>query len=142
MRFLLLCSLLAVTSCGAPKSSSFKYGETTRSDIVAEKGEPSSEEVLPTSDGKIMIYAEKDEKFQLKGEILVNAFKNPAGDEKLLLFWKHRFKNCQTIVKQLPHDIKLHTPPEHELACPAEGISVIYTEGSDSVSRVVEYEKK
>jgi hypothetical protein len=141
MRFLLLSSLLVVTSCGAPKSSLFKYGETTRSDIVAQKGEPISEQSLPMPDAKIMIY-ENDEKYQLKGEILTNAFKNPSGDEKLLIFWKHRFKNCQTIDKKLPHDIKLHTPPEHELACPAEGISVIYTEGSDSVSRVVEYEKK
>ena len=141
MRFLLLCSLIVVTSCGAPKSSSFKYGQTTRSEIIAEKGEPLSEHTLPTPDGKMMVF-ENDEKFQLKGEVLVNAFKNPSGDEKLLLFWKHRFKNCQTVDKKLPHDIKLHTPPEHEFSCPSEGVSVIYTEGSDSVSRVVEYEKK
>jgi hypothetical protein len=90
---------------------------------------------------RILVYP-GDEKYQLKGEVVVNAFKQPKGDQRLLIFWKHRFKDCQTILKKLPHNIRLHTPPEYELSCPAEGISVIYSEGSDTVSRVVEYEKQ
>lgn len=141
MRYTILLCLLLAVSCGAPRSSTFKYGQTTRAEVIGQKGEPVSEETLPVADGKMMVYPD-DEKYQLKGEIVVNAFKSPKGDEKLLLYWKHRFKDCQTIVKKLAHDIRLHTPPEYELSCPAEGVSVVYTEGSDSVTRVVEYEKQ
>jgi hypothetical protein len=140
MRPLFLLALMLLTSCGVKKSS-FIMGKTTRSDLVEIKGEPLKEEVVPIEDGKIMVY-EDDEKYQLKGDIVVNSFKNPKGDERLVLFWKHKFKNCRTSTRKLPQDIKAHTPPEIELSCPEEGQSVIYTEGSDSVSRVVEYEAK
>jgi hypothetical protein len=116
-------------------------GHTTRSEVVAIKGEPLKEEEIPTPEGKVMIY-ENDEKYQLKGDIVINRFKNPNGDEKLLIFWKHKLKDCLTNTKKLPISLGSHTPPEIELSCPAEGLSVIYTEGSDSVSRVVEYEAK
>lgn len=136
----ILALLLLLASCGVKKSS-FKMGKTTRSDVVALKGEPLKEEAIPVDDGKVMVYGD-DEKYQLKGDIVVNSFKNPQGDEKLLLFWKHKFKDCKTLSKTLPRDPGAHTPPEIEMSCPSEGVSVIYTEGSDSVSRVVEYEVK
>lgn len=140
MRPQLLIALLLLTSCGV-KNSTFKMGKTTRSEVVALRGEPLKEEVIPVLDGKVMVY-EEDEKYQLRGDVVVNSFKNPKGDEKLLIFWKHKFKDCLTHSKKIPGDTKAHTPPEIELSCPQEGISVIYTEGSDSVSRVVEYEAK
>lgn len=140
MRSILLLSLLLTVSCGAKKSSSFKYGSTHRSELVALKGEPEREEDVPAG-GKMLIYA-GDEKFQLKDDVVVNSFKNPEGDEKLLLFWKHKFKDCNTVRTELKRIKGAHTPPEIELSCPEQGLSVIYTEGSDVISRVVEYEKK
>jgi len=116
-------------------------GKTTRSEIVAIKGEPLREDEIPIKDSSVLIYPD-DEKLQIKNDVLVNTFKNPKGDEKLVIFWKHKFKECQTILNNLPQDPKAHTPPEVEMSCPAEGISIIYTEGSDIVTRVVEYEAK
>lgn len=117
-------------------------GQTTRADVVAEKGDPLSEEIIPVKDGSIMKYS-NDEKIQLKGEVVTNRFTNPSGDEKLVMWWKHKFKSCSFLKSStLPSDPKAHTSKEIEMACPEEGLSVIYTEGSDTISRVVEYEKK
>lgn len=136
----ILALLLLVSACGARKSSSYKMGQTTRADVVAEKGEPLEEVAIPIPDSKVMKFA-GNETFQLKGDVVVNRFTNPAGDEKLVLWWKNRFKDCTTQEKKLPRDPKSHTPGEIELSCPAEGLSIIYTEGSSAVSRVVEFEK-
>ncbi len=117
-------------------------GQTTRADVVADRGDPLSEEVIPVKDGSIMKYS-NDEKIQLKGEVVTNRFTNPSGDEKLVMWWKHKFKSCSLLKSStLPSDPKAHTSKEIEMACPEEGLSVIYTEGSDTISRVVEYEKK
>ena len=137
----ILCLLLS--SCGGGgRQSSMKMGETTRADVIAEKGEPLSEEKPPVKDASILNYQD-DEKIQLKGDIVTNRFTNPKGDEKLVLWWKHKFKSCPFIkVTTLAQDSKAHTPPEVEMACPSQGLSVIYTQGSDIISRVVENEKK
>ncbi len=136
----LFLSVLLLTSCSG-KQSSFTMGHTTRADVVAEKGEPLSEEILPVHDGKIMKYSD-DEKIQLKGEIVTNRFTNPRGNEKLVMWWKHKFKDCLTNTQKIASDPNSHTPPEIEFSCPEEGLSVIYTEGSVLISRVVENEKK
>lgn len=139
--FLYLSLLLLVAACGATKStSSYKMGETTRAQVVADKGEPTEEVSLPVADSKMMKFP-NDESIQLKGDVVVNRFSTPKGDEKLVLWWKNRFKDCATKSKALPRDPKAHTPGEIEFSCPEEGISVIYTEGSSAVSRVVEFEK-
>jgi hypothetical protein len=140
MRSSILLALLLLSACGA-KRSSFVMGKTTRADVVSLKGEPIKEEAIPVDDGKVMVY-DNDEKYQLKGDVVVNSFKNPTKEQSLLLFWKHEFKDCVTNLKKLSQDINTHTPPEMELSCPAQGLSVIYTDGSSVVSRVVENEKK
>lgn len=143
MRLTLLLGLtLLLTACGGASRSSFEMGKTTRSDVVAKKGQPDKEIDLPVKNGKMMIYEASDEKYQLNGDVVTNAFKNPQDDEKLLIHWKHKFKDCSTIKTELPKDPASHTPGEIELACPEQGLSVIYTEGSEAVSRVVEYAKK
>jgi len=140
LRSLLLSGLLLVSACGANRSS-LKMGETTRADVISQKGEPLSEEKLPIKDSSIMNY-KNDEKIQLKGDVVMNRFTNPVADEKLVIWWKHKFKDCSTFSQPLAHDSKSHTPPEIEFSCPEEGLKVIYTEGADIISRVVEYEKK
>ena len=155
MSYSLVLGLLLLSACGGGGNhSSMKMGETTRADVIALKGEPLSEEVIsqkgePLSEKnsavnatKIMNY-ENDEKIQLKGDIVTNRFTNPVGDEKLVLWWKHKFKECALLKSTtLAQDPKSHTPPEIEMACPEQGLSVIYTQGSDIISRVVENEKK
>lgn len=138
MKLLCYFSFLMLASCGI-KHSSLDYGKTTMSDLVSVRGEPSEEKSIPMDGGKIVHY-EDNEKFQVKNEIVTHGFKDPKGDEKNLIFWKHKFKDCQT------SNTKISTPIGHELAeyefkCPALGITVIYSEGSDFISRIVEHEK-
>jgi hypothetical protein len=140
MRPFLLFGLILLTACGA-KSSSVKYGKTTVSDLIKEKGEPLSEEAIPVKEGKVLHFADGD-KYQISGEIVTSGFIDPKTHQRTLLFWKHQFKSCHTILKKLPSQSKNHELPEFELACPEEGKSVIYTEGSEFVSRIVEYESK
>jgi hypothetical protein len=140
MRVLLLLGLILLASCGVKKSS-FKLGQTTRQEVVAMKGEPLREEAIPVKDSTVLVYPD-EEKLQFKNDVLVNSFKNPEGDEKQLIYWKHKFKECQLVSKALPQEPAAHTPPEIEMSCPSEGVSIIYSQGSDIVTRVVEYEAK
>jgi hypothetical protein len=138
--FVLTGMLLLLTSCG-PGATSFDKRLVTRSDVIAEKGEPLMEESIPVSQGKMMIYPGQ-EKFQLADEKVTHSFKDPKGSEGNLIFWQHRFKDCETVTRQLPQPQGSHTPPEIELACPALGTTIIYTEGSGAVSRIINYESK
>lgn len=139
MKPLFYLSFLILAACGS-KHSSVDYGKTTVADLVAAKGEPLQENKVPVKDTKILLY-ENNEKYQAKGEIITHGYKNPKGDERSLLYWKHRFKDCETSSRKIgkPHG---HELSEIEFSCVSEGLTVIYTEGSDTVNRVVEYEKK
>ncbi len=138
--FVIMMANLVLSSCGT-KSSPVKMGVTTRSELVAIKGEPLRVDSIPIKDGELLVFSD-EEKFQLSGDIVIHSFRNPKGDESLLIFWKHKFKDCLTTVKKITPLARSHTSPEIEYACPDQGLSVIYPEGSDSISRILEYEKK
>ena len=104
--------------------------------LVQEKGQPLKEESIPVQDGKVLHYAH-DEKFQVKGEIVTNSFRNPKSDEASLLYWKNAFRDCETTEKILRP--KGAGPAELEFRCQSQGISVVHAEGSDVVTRVLEY---
>jgi hypothetical protein len=137
MKSLLYLTLLALAACGA-KHSSVKYGQTTKADLIAEQGEPLEKEFIPVKQGEIYQYAD-NVKYQLKGEIVTAGFRDPKGDERTLLFWKHKFKDCKTETRKLSQNSG-HEMPEFELKCAEFGTTVIYTEGSEFVSRIVEHE--
>jgi hypothetical protein len=141
MKFFLLLFLVNFLACGKQKSSDLNFGVATRSELEAQKGQPIREEALPLEKGSMLIYPE-NEKFQLRGDIVTNRFRNPLESEKILIYWEHKFRDCQTITNKLPHNLNQHTPGEIELSCPSEGVSVIYSQGSTFVSRIIEYEKK
>lgn len=138
MKINIILALLLLSACGG-NISRIEYGKTPVSNLVAQKGEP-LEKLTPAKSIEIYQY-EENEKFQVEDDIVTYGFKNPEGDELALLFWKHKFKDCETITKKMSEPNR-HTPPEFELKCAAQGLSVIYTEGSEFVSRVIEYEKK
>ncbi len=140
MRPFFILGLAILAACGADHST-VKYGQTTTADLIALKGEPLKEEAIPVPENKILIYPE-NEKYQVKGDVVTHSYKNPKGERKSLIFWKHQFKECQTTLKKIDVPRHSHGPVEMILACPEQGISVIYTEGLSFVSRVVEYEKE
>ena len=140
MRPFLFLILMGIAACGV-KHSSVEYGKTTKANLVQEKGEPLTEEVIPIKDGKVLLYP-GNEKYQLQGDVVTSGFKTPQGDQKTLIYWKHEFKDCLIRNRKINRDQTSHEMPEWELACDEQGISVIYTEGSEFISRIVEYEKK
>lgn len=139
MKSFLYLSLLIVAACGV-KRTSFDYGKTTSADLIAEKGEPIEKTSTPIKGAEIFQYAD-NEKFQVKNDIVTHAMKDPKGDEKSVLYWKHKFKDCNTTSKviAIAHS---HEPALLELKCPSEGITIIYSDGSEFVSRIVEHEKQ
>lgn len=139
MKSFLCLSLLALAACGV-KHTPIDYGKTTVSDLIAAKGEPIEDKAVPVEDSKMLIYP-KNEKFQVKDNIVHYGFKEPSGDERTLLYWKHKFRDCDTTTRQISKH-QGHQLPEYELNCRAQGITVIYTENSEFVSRIVEHEKK
>lgn len=139
MKSFLYMAFLFVAACGS-KHSDVDYGKTTVSDLVAARGEPLEEKSIPVANSKLLMYQD-NEKFQIKNDIVTHGFKDPKGDEKTILYWKHKFRECDTTTKKISEP-KGHELPEYELKCPEEGITVIYTEGSDFISRIVEHEKQ
>ena len=107
----------------------------TVADLVREKGQPLKEETIPITDGKILNY-KNDEKFQVKGDIVVNSFRQPSEEESTLIYWKNKFKDCETEDKVLK--AAGHEAAEKEFICKSMGLRVVYTEGSEFVSRVIE----
>jgi len=138
MKSIIYLSLLVVAACGV-KHTSVDYGKTTSADLIAEKGEPIAKTEIPVKDGEIYQYQDND-KYQLKGDVVTHGFKNPKGDEKNLIFWKHKFKDCDTITRKISEKSG-HVLPEYEMKCNSQGLTVIYTEGSEFVSRVIEHAK-
>ena len=139
MKPILYLLLLSAAACGV-KHSSVDYGKTTASDLIATRGEPLEEKKIPITNGKVFLY-EDNQQFQIKNDVVTHGFKDPKGDQKTILYWKHQFRECDTTTRQIS-SIKGHELPEYELKCPAQGITVIYTEGSEFVSRIIEHEKK
>lgn len=139
MRPFFFILLLSLAACGV-KHSTVEYGTTTKSDLIEIKGEPLKVEELPIQSNSMLIY-QQNQKYQLKGEVVVTSFSDPSPDERALIFWKHKFKDCDTRVKKISETVDAHTPSEYELSCPAMGKSVIYTAGSPFVTRVLEYAK-
>jgi hypothetical protein len=139
MKSFLYLSLLTITACGL-KHTAIDYGKTTVSDLIAVKGRPVEENKIPVDDGKILIY-EDNEKFQAKDNIITHGFKDPKGDERTVIFWKHKFRDCDVRLRKISEP-KGHEFPEYEMKCPSLGQSVIYSEGSEFVSRIIEHEKQ
>ncbi len=140
MRNLLLLTLVLMASC-APSTNSTQFGKTTFAELAIFKGEPLRVEAIPVEGGKILIY-ENNEKIQTQNDIVTNSFRDPKNDEINLIYWKHAFKDCEFIISQISEKTEGHELAEMMMKCDAQGIGVIYTDGSEIVSRILEYEKK
>jgi hypothetical protein len=138
MKPIIYLSLLAFAACGVRRTS-VDFGKTTSAQLIAEKGEPTKITDAPIQDTKIYQYPE-NEKFQLKDDVVTHGLKDPIGDEVNVIFWKHKFKDCATVTRKIS-DQTGHLPPQYEMKCDSQGVSVIYTQGSDYVSRVIQYAK-
>ena len=73
---------------------------------------------------------------------MIAGFRNPSSEENSVLFWKHKFKDCEVTERKITPQEDAHQLPEIELACKSQGVSVVYVEGSNFISRVVEYAKE
>ncbi len=125
--------ILLFISCGEKKS--IQPGVTSKSDLIEVKGEPLKSDDVPA--GEVLTY-KNNEKFQLTGNKVSAIFRDPSGDEKNLLFWRHQFKACATNESALSDD----AIPEIELSCDKLGKSVVFFKGSGKVMRIGEYESR
>ena len=140
MRLFILLSLVLLVSCGAQKKGP-TYGKTTVQELIAEKGEPVKEEVIPVDDAKV-VHFEGGDKYQTKNDIVTNGYLTPNKSQRNLIYWKHAFKDCDVITQKLTEKQVGHEKPEYLMKCDAMGIGVVYTQDSDIVLRVIEYEAK
>lgn len=125
--------LLILISCGEKKS--IHLGMTSKDELIELKGGPLKTDVTPA--GEVLAFKD-NEKFQLSDGKVTSTFRDPRGDEKNLIFWRHQFKECQTSEKALSED----QIPEIELNCPVRGQSVVFLKDSGKVIRVSEYESR
>lgn len=125
--------LFLIISCGEKKS--IQPGITSKNDLIELKGEPVKSDVVPS--GEVLTY-KYNEKFQVSANKVSAIFRDPSGDEKNLLFWRHKFKECSTREKTLSDD----SIPEIELSCDKSGMAVVFVKGSGKVLRIGEYESR
>ena len=123
--------LVFLISCG--EKNSVEPGRTTKSALIEMKGEPHREEEIPS--GEILTY-DRNEKIQVNNGVVTTIFRDATGDEQNVLFWRHKFRECETTEKALNDEAM----PEIELSCPSQGQSVIFTKASGKVLRVSRYE--
>lgn len=138
MRQILFLCLLILAACGM-RPSNIDFGKTTSKELVSERGEPLEVRKISEAGSEIYQY-ENNEKFQVKNDVVTQGFFDPKGEEKSLLYWKHKFKDCDTAEKMIGSP-RGHEVPEYEIRCPSEGVTVIYSKGSEFVSRVIYHEK-
>lgn len=138
---MLFCLLFLFVSCGGANSGSVKkkkYGILTVSELISEKGEALSIVKSDTPNVEFYNY-ENEEKYQIDKGIVVSSFREPAGDEKTLIYWKHKYSDCAIQVNALSQKSDTHTRPDEEYRCASEGVSLIYNPNIEQVVRVVEY---
>lgn len=140
MRLFFLLSLILTVSCGAEKKGP-QYGTTTLKELIALRGEPIKEEVIPVEDSKVSHYEDGD-KFQSMSGVVTHGYLNPKKDERNLIYWKHAFKDCDVIIQKITEERVGHELPEYLMKCDALGTGVVYTQDSEIVLRVIQYEAK
>jgi hypothetical protein len=131
--------MFLLNSCGGG-SRYVNFGKTTRMELFAIQGNPISEESIPLKGGKILIYPDH-QKFQLHNDLVTHGFRDPEGDEKNLIYWKHKFKDCNPVTQKISEPI-FHEASEYEFKCHRMGLSVVYKDGSEFIERIIEYEKE
>ena len=124
---------LLLIACGEKKS--VEPGITSRGSLIKIKGEPLKTEQVPS--GEILTYKE-NEKFQVTENKVSASFRDPSGEERNVLFWRHHFRECE--VKEVP--LSEEAIPEIELSCASFGKSVVFVKNSGKVTRISEYERK
>lgn len=124
--------LLILISCGEKKS--IRVGESTKADVIELKGEPLKTTEVPS--GEVLTY-KNNEKIQITENKVSGKFRDPVGDERNVLFWRHSFRECETSEKKVSDE----PVPEMELACASKGQSVIFLKGSGKALRISEYER-
>ena len=127
--FLILFLLIA---CAEKKS--IRPGVSSKSDVIRIKGEPFKADDIPS--GEVLTYKD-NEKIKINGDKVSGIFRDPAGDEKNVIYWRHAFRDCETTEKNLSDE----AVPEVELACAREGKSVIFLKSSGKTLRISEYER-
>lgn len=140
MKYLLFLMLFVVASCGE-KLLGVNFGKTTKKELIASKGEPLEEQTVPGSKSTEVIVFENNEKYQLEDGTVTHLMREPKGDETNLLYWKHKFKKCDTTTKQISKPTG-HEFPEFQLTCSEMGLAVVYQSDSESILKVIEFENK
>lgn len=138
MRLFFILSSLLLISCGAQNNEP-SYGKTTVRELIEVKGEPVQEEVIPVEDSKVLHY-EDGEKYQVKSGVVTSGYFNPKSEQRTLIYWKHKFKNCDVKVLKLTEKVIGHEKPEFLMKCDELGTGVVYLEDSDMILRVIRYE--
>ena len=139
MRLCLFLSVLILISCGV-KQQSVLYGETSKESLILLKGEPLQEVKAPAPDSTVLIYSDS-ESYQVRNGVVQASLKAPASENNSVIFWKHKLKDCMTVLKRI-ESTNPHVPTQIELECAEQGIKIVYLEGSATILKVVEYAKE
>lgn len=138
--FYYLISIL-VAACGDKvKQDVIQIKKSTINDLKSALGQPKRIDVDPKDNSKkIHVYSEEN-KYQTENDVVTAKYRAPEGEEKKLLYWKHFCKDHHFKLNSIPKKEKDHSLEKLEGNCKEKGITIIYDQDLDQVSRVVEYE--
>lgn len=143
---LLISTAWLATGCAKRAEESIVPGTTPLSALKQQLGEPEFTTV-PTSrpQAKEHHYA-GGLSFQSERDVVVSATFPPRdADESTLQYWRHRWAGHPQTFRALPESAETKNPHGHRqyvLTSKQDGMAVVYDEASDSVDRVVKYERR
>jgi hypothetical protein len=79
--------------------------------------------------------------YQVERDVVVGVSCLPVGSEVTLQYWRHKWIGDSQRFEELPGSANMHGQKRYQLASKRAGMAVIYDEATDSVLRVVRYEK-
>lgn len=142
-RIILILLIIGASSC-AKKSTdeSVRPGDTSLANLPGLLGEPTHIWVpAARPQAKLLDYAD-GRSVQVERDQVVSVSRPPEAHERTLQYWRHRWAGETPRYEALPGTENIHGQRHYQLASREAGMAVIYDEETDSVIRVVRYERR
>lgn len=139
--YTILISLTLLAGCARPSQDQVAPGGTSVSVLTATLGEPAhtwTPNLRPQA--KLLDYPDGCS-YQVERDIVVGISCLPVGSEVTLQYWRHKWVGDSQRFEELPGSANMHGQKRYQLASKQAGMAVVYDEATESVLRVVRYEK-
>ena len=137
-----LILLILAEGCAKSNQEQVEPGVTTASTLRSILGDPAHIWIPAVSPQERLFDYSDGHSFQVERDIVVGVSYPPSGGEETLQFWRHKWVGHTQVFEELPGTVNIHGQRRYQFASKQAGMAVIYDEASESVLRIVRYEKR